>query len=143
MIEYDNRSGEELHERIYDIIGLAVSEALEAEGYAEGYDVSVSFVTSAEIQALNKRYRRIDRVTDVLSFPSGESRFLGDIIISVEKAREQARELSHSLEREIGFLAVHSALHLVGYDHMTPEDEDVMIKKQEAALLLAGLQRGL
>jgi probable rRNA maturation factor len=89
-------------------------------------------VTDAEeIQQLNASYRNIDRVTDVLTFPAWEGDailcppdgYLGDIAICYERAAEQAQEYGHSLERELAFLAVHGALHLLGYDHMKPEDE--------------------
>jgi probable rRNA maturation factor len=115
--------------------------------------VSVSFVSNEEIRSLNRDYRNVDRETDVLSFPMYEgdddidvysdSAVLGDIIISAEKAVAQAAEYGHSVERELAFLAVHSTLHLLGYDHETsPEDEADMFYRQEEILKLAGIPRG-
>ena len=109
--------------------------------------LSVTFVDNAFIHKMNKEYRHIDRPTDVISFAflDGEKDkeqllkkkgpvSLGDIYISVEKAQEQAKEYGHSLERELSFLFVHGLLHLLGYDHMTEEDEKVMFKLQDEIL---------
>ncbi len=112
-------------------------------------EFNIIFVSNDEILDINKNYRGIDRVTDVISFAlldndlsnyNAESE-LGDIFICVDRAKEQAIEYGHSLEREIGFLAVHGYLHLCGYDHMKKEDEEVMFKKQEEILAKAGLKR--
>jgi probable rRNA maturation factor len=132
----------------------------EAEGIEEG-EVALTFVDDARIRELNRDYRGIDRPTDVLSFAlrddGGEpdivfdeledgaadpvSGMLGDIVISLERAKAQSEEYGHSLEREIGFLFVHGFLHLLGYDHRTAEEEAVMFAKQEEILRLAGLSR--
>ena len=109
--------------------------------------VSVSFVDNAFIHELNRDYRKIDRPTDVISFAflDGEEDrqdqlngkgivCLGDIYISIDKAKEQAEEYGHSLNRELSFLFVHGLLHLLGYDHMTPEDEKVMFALQDEIL---------
>ena len=117
-------------------------------------EVSLSFVTDGEIREINKSFRGIDKATDVLSFPQidydnddeamtnekGEI-VLGDIIISLDTAKRQAEEYGHSLNREICFLTVHSMLHLLGYDHMTEEDEKEMFDKQKAILDMAGIKR--
>ena len=112
-------------------------------------EFNIIFVSNDEILDINKNYRGIDRVTDVISFAlldndlsnyNAESE-LGDIFICVDRAKEQSIEYGHSLEREIGFLAVHGYLHLCGYDHMKKEDEEVMFKKQEEILAKAGLKR--
>ncbi|MBE6746711.1 MAG: rRNA maturation RNase YbeY [Ruminococcaceae bacterium] len=120
------------------------------EGSAE---ISVKFVDDDEIQALNREYRNIDKSTDVLSFPLGENgvydinndtgaKMLGDIVISIDHAVEQADTYGHSLEREIGFLTVHSMLHLLGYDHEQGGLEAVrMREKEETALTQLGLKR--
>ena len=112
--------------------------------------VSVSLVDNNFIHELNRDYRKIDRPTDVISFAfldnedrekeikSGMPVVLGDIYISVDKAKEQAAEYGHPLEREMSFLFVHGMLHLLGYDHMTPEDEKVMFKLQDE--ILGGLK---
>ena len=92
------------------------------------------------IHEYNREYRSVDRPTDVLSFPADEGDdllappdgFLGDIMISIPRAREQAKALGHSTEREILFLTVHGVLHLLGYDHMRPEDEQIMLPVQRS-----------
>lgn len=110
------------------------------------YFADIRFVSNEEIQAINRDYRNIDKITDVISFALEDetSDFvveiedmpvnLGEIIISVDRAKEQAVEYKHSFEREICFLAVHGFLHLLGYDHMNAEDEEVMFTKQENIL---------
>ena len=97
---------------------------------------------------INKDYRNIDRITDVISFAlNDEQDFLikteeiGDIFICIDQAKRQAEEYGHSLDRELGFLSVHGYLHLNGYDHMTKEDEEIMFKKQEEILEKANLRR--
>jgi len=107
--------------------------------------VSITFTDNESIRELNREYRDIDRATDVLSFPmddEGDDVVLGDIVISLERAKEQAIEYGHSLEREISFLCVHSTLHLLGYDHETgEEDEKEMFMKQEEILKILGQNR--
>ncbi len=122
----------------------------EFDGSAE---ISVTFVDDDEIQKLNKEYRNIDRPTDVLSFPMGENgvydinqdtgaKILGDIVISIPHAIDQADRYGHSLQREIGFLTVHSMLHLLGYDHVSGGIESVrMREKEETVLTKLGLKR--
>lgn len=116
-------------------------------------EVSVRFVDNEEIQKLNKQYRDIDAPTDVLSFPLGidgiydvnkdtGAQMLGDIVISMERAIEQAEEFGHTLKREVGFLTVHSMLHLLGYDHEGSSIEAVrMREKEEKVLTEIGLKR--
>ena len=110
--------------------------------------MNIIFVNDDEIQKINKEYRNIDRVTDVISFAlNDEKDFLiktdeiGDIFICIDQAKRQAEEYGHSLDREIGFLSVHGYLHLHGYDHMTKEDEEIMFKKQDEILNNANLRR--
>ncbi len=102
------------------------------------------------IHELNKTYRKIDRETDVITFAlededsiilPDEGRILGDIYISIDKAKEQSKEYKHSLLRELSFLAVHGFYHLLGYDHQTKEDEEIMFKKQEEVLEANGIRR--
>ena len=93
-----------------------------------------------QIRGLNKMYRGIDEPTDVLSFPMDDE-IWGDIIISTDKVISQAEEYGHSLERELGFLVVHGILHLLGYDHQTPEEEAVMRQKEEKILTELKLSR--
>ncbi|MBC8545575.1 rRNA maturation RNase YbeY [Clostridiaceae bacterium NSJ-31] len=126
---------------------------LDLEGMTGSAEVSVSFLNNKQIRELNAEYRNIDRETDVLSFPMGENgvfdtnqetgaAILGDIAISVEKAVEQAKNYGHSFSREIGFLTVHSMLHLLGYDHEQGGLEAVrMREKEEEVLSRLGLQR--
>lgn len=109
----------------------------------EKMSMQIIFVSQEEIHRLNLSYRGIDRPTDVLSFPNDDEddKSLGDIFISVKQAKKQAEEYGHSLDREIGFLAVHGYLHLKGYDHHTPEEEKEMIQMQEDILKKAKLER--
>ena len=97
-------------------------------------EVSVIFVNSVEIHSMNKQYRDIDRPTDVLSFEEYEDDYLGEIFICEEKVYEQAISYNHSNEREFAFLLTHGLLHLLGYDHIEKEDEEVMFKKQDELL---------
>lgn len=109
--------------------------------------ISISLINNKQIHKINKKYRQIDRPTDVISFAfldgidsrdklfhSGSVVCLGDIYISLDKAKEQAEEYGHSLERELCFLYVHGLLHLLGYDHMKKEDEEIMFPLQEEIL---------
>ncbi len=126
---------------------------LESEGIKHDAEVSVSLVNNEEIHELNKEYRGIDRSTDVLSFPLGENGeydedaetgayILGDIVISLETALKQSQIYGHSLEREIGFLTVHSMLHLLGYDHEESSlAERLMREKEESILATLGISR--
>jgi len=120
------------------IIKKAVKAALVFERVGYGCEINVEITDNAGIRELNKRYRKKDAPTDVLSFPMGDINpengltILGDIVISAEKAKEQSEGLNQSLERELMFLAVHAALHLLGYDHELSEEDDLaMINKQK------------
>ncbi|EEG29770.1 translation metalloprotein YbeY [[Clostridium] methylpentosum DSM 5476] len=126
---------------------------LNHEGFSQDAEVSVSFVDNADIQKLNSEYRQKDAPTDVLSFPLGENgefdlneetgaAVLGDIVLSMEKAYEQAEIYGHSLQREVAYLTVHSMFHLLGYDHEQGGLEAVrMREKEEAVLTSLGLPR--
>ncbi|MBQ7036084.1 MAG: rRNA maturation RNase YbeY [Clostridia bacterium] len=110
----------------------------------EKCEVSVMIVDNAAIKELNAQWRNIDRATDVLSFPMGDdSPLLGDIVLSLEKAYEQANEYGHSPAREIGFLTVHSMLHLYGYDHMEEDERVEMRRMEEKILKKLGLVRSM
>ena len=128
-----------------ELIKVAVEGTLEYEGVEGKCEISVTFTDNENIRELNREYRDIDRETDVLSFPmedEGDDVVLGDVVISLEKAKEQAEEYGHSLEREISFLCVHSCLHLLGYDHETgEEDEKEMFRRQEEILDKIGQKR--
>ena len=119
---------------------------LQLEKFDGAAEVSVRFVDNEEIRKLNKTYRNLDKETDVLSFPLGENgnydinmdtgaKMLGDIVISMEKAVEQAKEYNHPLQREVGFLTVHSMLHLLGYDHETGGIAAVRMREKEETVL--------
>ncbi len=129
---------------------------------SDGLETTVSMVTEEEIRFLNAQYRARDAVTDVLSFPAVENPSrdrlnltalqneldpetgllnIGDIIICLPRARQQAREFGHSLKRELSFLALHSLLHLLGYDHIEPADEQQMINLQKEILDKLGITR--
>lgn len=126
---------------------------LTTEKFENDAEVSVSFVDNTEIRRLNKLYRNKDKSTDVLSFPLGENGvydinnetgacLLGDVVISIETAIRQANMYNHSLEREVGFLTVHSMLHLLGYDHETSSlDAAKMREKEEQVLEYLGITR--
>jgi probable rRNA maturation factor len=128
--------------------------AAKSEQLEEDCELSVTFVSNERIQEINREYRDKDRPTDVISFAMEElgegevelvgadmPRVLGDIIISVPKAREQAEEYGHSFMRELGFLSVHGFLHLLGYDHETEEQEKEMFSRQRKILDEFGLKR--
>ncbi len=136
------------------LIRRCCQAVLATEKFGDNAEVSVSFVSNKEIKSLNKAYRNKDIETDVLSFPltnedgtqevNAETGhvLLGDIVISLEMAVKQAAMYGHSLEREIGFLTVHSMLHLLGYDHETSSlDERLMSEKEEAVLEKLGISR--
>lgn len=154
----------EQHKDILTNVRQVIGECLKVEHVNQKAEVSLTVVDEEEIQRINKEQRDIDRVTDVLSFPQIEPQsqgginwerkdwngymnldtqdiILGDIVLCYEVAKKQAQEYSHSLEREVCFLVAHSMFHLLGYDHMTKEEEKVMIAKQENVLSNLGISR--
>ena len=127
---------------------------------SELLEMSLSIVSPEQIQELNKSFREVDKVTDVLSFPTCDNPTrgaitvvcedvnpetdlvnIGDIVICLERAKEQAKEYGHSLKRELAFLSLHGLLHLLGYDHIEPDDEKQMIALQKEILDQAGITR--
>lgn len=151
----------QISEELIALLEVILQKAGEAEGVTDG-EVDLTFVDDEQIHELNREYRGIDRPTDVLSFAMNEITndeleiiyeleegeelesvpdVLGDIIISVPRAKLQSEEYGHSLERELGFLFVHGFLHLLGYDHQDEASEAEMMGKQEAVLAEAGLTR--
>ena len=127
---------------------------------SELLEMSLSIVSPEQIQELNKSFREVDKVTDVLSFPTCDNPTrgaitvvcedvnpetdlvnIGDIVICLERAKEQAKEYGHSMEREMGFLTCHGLLHLLGYDHVIPEDEKIMFPLQNQIMNKVGLKR--
>jgi len=144
----------EIDESLESLVAEIIKVALKKENTGENVEVSVVLVDNDYIQKLNKQYRSIDAPTDVLSFAMNESiceqdyienegqeQILGDIIISVERAKEQAAEFGHSFEREVGYLAVHGFLHLLGFDHESQEDKEIMRAKEEEILKEFDLSR--
>ncbi|MDZ5608031.1 rRNA maturation RNase YbeY [Bacillus pseudomycoides] len=145
---------EEVKEEYVNMIRDLLEQAARMENVEDGTELSVTFVDNERIQEINRDYRDKDQPTDVISFAmedmgEGEmeivgvemSRMLGDLIISIPRAKEQAEEYGHSFDRELGFLALHGFLHLLGYDHMTDEDEKEMFGKQKEILEAFGLGR--
>src|SRR5690554_2621213 len=134
------------------LIRDAVAIAAKLEDIDYEFEVSVSFVSNQAIRELNRDYRNLDSPTDVLSFPQdseenftfpeGFPRMLGDIIISFEKAKEQAEDYGHELSREVIYLTVHGFLHLLGCDHETDEEQSNMRKREKIIMKELGLGRG-
>ena len=150
----DNRTDFEITEEFEKLFNDVVKESLRYEEFDPECEVSLSIVSNDEIQEINKQFREIDAPTDVLSFPlltfeEGEQAdvnenneiMLGDIIISIDKAKAQAEEYGHGLRRELAFLTAHSMLHLMGYDHMEEEEQKEMFKKQDDILNNLGITR--
>jgi len=138
------------------LIKEVVSRVLEEEKVLSEVDVYITLTNNEEIHKINKEYRDVDRPTDVLSFPMYErdeiaglkndtddeiEKILGDIIVSIEKVREQAEEYGHSFERELAYLVTHGMLHLLGYDHMIEEEKAVMRKREEEILETLNITR--
>lgn len=148
---YNRQRKFKVTESLRDLVKKCIEASLESEGMDELCTVDVTFVSNAKIREYNRKFRNIDRETDVLSFPLGGEHFdvdpdtgailLGDIVISLEKAAEQAGEYGHSFEREVGFLTVHSMLHLLGYDHIDEAEGDVMRAHEKIILKKLKLTR--
>ena len=134
------------------LIRNACKAVLKIENFTESAEINITFVDDAAIREINNEFRGIDKSTDVLSFPMGEDgvydinpengcKLIGDVVISVEHAIAQAELYGHSNEREIGYLTVHSVLHLLGYDHVDEgTNKKIMREKEEQALSLLGLE---
>ena len=147
MIYFMNESGEDVTYKQKMLLRKAVKSTLEYEGFGNDVQISVTFVDDEGLRAINNSYRNINKATDVLSFPltdfeGGEEPptdepeiALGDIVISLERARAQAAEFGHSFDREIAFLTVHSMLHLLGYDHVDSEEDDREMRARQSAIL--------
>lgn len=166
-IFFEKNTDEEIAFDYEELMKQVVKKSLEDEKCPFECEINLTLTTNDEIRQINQEYRQLDVPTDVLSFPMAEfdipgdfskfmdeeqkSRYfnleteeflLGDIVISVERAKEQAEEYGHSLERELAFLTAHSMLHLMGYDHMEEEERMVMENKQEQILQELGITRG-
>ena len=146
--------GFDMNSHMTGLMEQAGSECMRLTGYTEDQiersSVSVSFAMKDEIQVLNKNYRNVDKPTDVLSFPQFESKddlpeegsiLLGDVVLCLEIALEQAEEYGHSQERELIYLFTHSILHLLGYDHMEEGEKAEMREKEEQVMTAIGLPR--
>lgn len=161
-VEYE--AEQELNLPCESIIEEIVTAAMDYEECPYEAEVSVLLTDNDEIRRINREFRNLDSATDVLSFPMGDYEtpgdfehleessedyfnpetgelLLGDIVISVEKVKEQAEKYGHSEKRELAFLTAHSMLHLFGYDHMEEDERRVMEERQEAILKLAGYER--
>ena len=135
------------------LIRRACIASLKEQGFDEGAEVSVLLVDDERIHGINFEHRNVDRATDVLSFPLGENGEydlnpetellqLGDVVISLERAAAQAKEYGHSFEREVGYLTVHSVMHLLGYDHVNGGKEAVLMRDHEETVMeMLGLPR--
>lgn len=141
------------HESLKQILRQGIETAITIAEGPEEAEVGLTLVDDVRIHELNREFRGVDRPTDVLSFALQEETddepdildyeddLLGDIIISVERARDQAVEYGHSFERELVYLAVHGTLHLLGYDHEEEEDKAEMRRQEEAVMSQVGLLR--
>lgn len=161
MVEFvtENETGEDIPPSCIDELRRVCETVMTGEECNFDAEISLTFTDNDGIREINRDYRNIDRATDVLSFPMlefGEDEvdadfetedglvLLGDIVISLERAREQAAELNHSLRRELAFLTAHSMLHLLGYDHVDdPVGEKMMIEKQNTALNTLNITRDI
>ena len=162
-LEILNESGKEVDENSFALIENAIKTSLAFMGIDENISASVFLVDGEKIHEVNRDYRIVDKVTDVLSFPmdlvdfiSYEGRaeeffrdqevcqpqyFLGDIFINLDRIKDQAQEYGHSEERELSYLTVHSLLHLLGYDHIEEEDRLIMRPREDAIMERLGILR--
>lgn len=159
MVEFiiENETQETVSDSTIDELNELCSVIMRNEDCNFDAQISLTFTDNEGIRCINRDYRGIDKATDVLSFPMLEFNddevdaefemenglvLLGDIVISIERAKEQAQEFGHSIRREIAFLTAHSMLHLLGYDHVDDkEGERMMIEKQNEALNALGITR--
>ena len=153
-IQFYNQTSESV-ETYEAMITTVVNEAIKQENLTnEMLECSFIFVDNEQIREINANYRQKDAVTDVITFAIEDEmpgeikiqgipmpRMLGDVFISLPRTREQAERYGHSFDRELSFLAVHGCLHLLGYDHLEPEEEKIMFGKQEDVLNALGIRR--
>lgn len=142
LITNNTNENIDMNDKLYDVI----KAVLDNEGLSMDYEVSITFVDKDEIHKLNREYRKVDRPTDVLSFPineefliEGVDSMLGDIVICMDIAKDQAKEYGHSLDREIMYLICHSMLHLLGYDHIEEDDKKIMRGKEKEVMKKLGV----
>ena len=143
-IYFENLTSEKISYKLKMLVRRSILATLDYEDVESNCEVSVTFTDNEGIRALNAEYRNIDRATDVLSFPlinydEGEELedevMLGDIVLSLERAREQAEEFGHSFERECAFLCAHSTLHLLGYDHELSDEDDADMRRRQSEIM--------
>jgi probable rRNA maturation factor len=155
----NNQNKLAIDEKMENFFKETLNTALDIINFQKDVELNLYFTDNEEIRVINKEQRGIDKATDVLSFPMADVikgnlvsdncdrnpennlLMLGDIIISTEKAIEQAKDYGHSIEREIMFLFTHGIFHVLGYDHQNSEDEREMIQKTEAVLSILGISR--
>lgn len=141
-----NETEEDIKE--LEIINDLMIHALKLEN-VDNAEFNIIIIDNKRIKEINKEYRNIDKETDVISFALEDAkdfiysdfRLLGDIYISLDKVKEQSKLYNHSFLRELSFLSVHGLLHLLGYDHMKKEDEEIMFKRQDEILDSFGIKR--
>ena len=147
IIQISNRQDDfQIDDELTSDIEKSIRICLLQELNDDNYEISLSFVSEAEIRKLNSDYRDKDSVTDVLSFPLDDdfaiqTNLLGDIIICCKRAIEQAKEYNHSIKREIVYLVVHSMFHLLGYDHIDESDRIIMRNKEKSTLKEIGIYK--
>ncbi|TDT51095.1 rRNA maturation RNase YbeY [Fonticella tunisiensis] len=163
MIEFDNRQTRiDFSKELESLIEKSVEAVLALENFNKEYELSVVLTDDAGIKEINREFRNIDKATDVLSFPmldfeegyydeedmdiedlnpDSGAVVLGDMVISLERAKSQSEEYGHTFEREVAYLTVHSILHLLGYDHEREEDRLIMRSKEEEILGRLGISR--
>lgn len=147
IIQTSNRQEDfQIDDELTSDIEKSIRICLLQELNDDNFEISLSFVSEAEIKKLNSDYRYKDSVTDVLSFPLDDdfaiqTNLLGDIIICCKRAIEQAKEYNHSIKREIVYLVVHSMFHLLGYDHIDESDRIIMRNKEKSALKEIGIYK--
>lgn len=146
-VYFINRQKEQVIDpALRQFLRTCIKTTLEVEGFADFFEVNVTFVNDTQIQKINAQYRQIDAPTDVLSFPMGEdglydinpengAYLLGDVVLNVNRIRSQAQDFGHSFEREAGYLTVHSILHLCGYDHVDEGQQKAAMRAKEEQVL--------
>ena len=142
VINFNNTRNEEYKQKVTQIFDIALKEV----NVTNVISVNITFVGEIKIRQLNNEFRQVDKVTDVLSFPLFEADEnkqgdIGDIVICTKRANEQAKQYGHSELRELCFLSLHGLLHVLGFDHIQKQDEEVMFSLQDKILKKAQMER--
>ena len=142
VINFNNTRNEEYKQKVTQIFDIALKEV----NVTNDISVNITFVGEKKIRQLNNEFRQVDKVTDVLSFPLFEADEnkqgdIGDIVICTKRANEQAKQYGHSELRELCFLSLHGLLHVLGFDHIQKQDEEVMFSLQDKILKKAQMER--